>query len=60
MEINTLRNLKEMRIGFCAMIADITALFTTMKQKQLPHFAKGLYGVTLMPANDLKEVLEHD
>ena len=41
-----------MRIGFCAMIADITALLTTMKQKQFPHFAKGLYGATLMPANE--------
>ena len=37
-----------MRIGFCAMIADITALFTTMKQKQLPHFAKALSDGTLM------------
>lgn len=48
MGINTLRNLKEMRIGFCAMIADTTALFTTMKQKQLPHFAKALSDGTLM------------
>lgn len=37
-----------MHIGFCAMIADITALFTTMKQKQLPHFAKALSDGTLM------------
>ena len=55
-----MKNLKGMRIGFCAMIAITIALFITMKQKQFPLFVKGLYGVTLMPANDLKEVLEHD